>query len=511
LLRVPEWLCYDYTHFLLTCSGFLQEPGESEAYFNCLDQLTGCIRDAIRREPQSPIWQGIALLFAEKANFIPLYFSRKNLKEIYARRAEIVDYTLRVRECDFDYAIPQRPKNRRKLRLGIHCRALRPQTELFAALPVFEYLDREKFEIFFYAHFSCGGSLEERVRRTTDKFTVLPEAINPCADIIRADDLDILFFGNNITAVQNQSFTLANYRMARIQCIHFCNPVTSGKRHIDYFLLGELIAGKQDLKERFAEKVLTIDGAGICFDIPKLEDVPEKRLSRMGLKIENARTVFVSGANCCKIIPELRHTWARIMKQVPDSVLVLYPFGPAWSDAYPKQLLIENMHRVFAGYGLLPNQLVVLDTLGGDVDILALNRIADVYLDAVPYNGATSLLEPLQAGTPPVVVDGCELRFSQGAAMLKELGINELIAGDEEDYVRIAVRLGTNACLREAMRGRIQRQMAAGPDFLNPRRYAQRIGKAFGSLFLDSDRRSDREVNFKKADISAQEVTTCYP
>jgi predicted O-linked N-acetylglucosamine transferase (SPINDLY family) len=510
LLGVPEWLRCDYTQFLLTCSGFLKEPGESEAYFDCLDQLTGCLCDAIRKEPQSPTWQRIALLFAEKANFIPLYFSRRNLKAIYIRRAEIVDYTLRLRKCDCDYAIPPRPIGRAKLRLGIHCRSLRPQPEVFATLPVFESLDREKFEIFFYVH-SCNGSpLEERVRRATDKFTVLPEAIKPCAEIIRADDLDILFFGNNITAVHNQSFVLANYRMARVQCIHFCNPVTSGKRHIDHFLLGQLIVGKQELKERFAEKILTIDGSGICFDIPEFVEAPEQRLSRMDLGIGNGKTVFVSGANCYKIIPELRHTWAKILKQVPESVLVLYPFGPAWSDAYPKQLLVEDMIRVFAGYGLLSNRLIVLDTLGGKEDILALNRIADVYLDAVPYSGATSLLEPLQVGIPPVVADRRELRFSQGAAMIRELGIHELIARDEEDYIRIAVRLGSDTCLREEMRGRIQRQMAAGPDFLNPRLYAQRIGRVFRSLFQDLDRLSGRDSNLKKPDIPTQEVTTCY-
>jgi predicted O-linked N-acetylglucosamine transferase (SPINDLY family) len=169
------------------------------------------------------------------------------------------------------------------------------------------------------------------------------------------------------------------------------------------------------------------------------------------------------------------------------------------------------MTRVFGGYGLRPGRLVVLDTLEGSEDIVALNRIADVYLDAVPYNGATSLLEPLYAGTPPVVAGGCDLRFSQGAALLKELGIHELIARDEEDYVWIAVRVGSNAALREEMRECIQRRMAAGPDFLNPRRYAQRIGRAFSRLFPDSDCRSRRGLDFKKLEILTQEVTTCTP
>jgi predicted O-linked N-acetylglucosamine transferase (SPINDLY family) len=125
--------------------------------------------------------------------------------------------------------------------------------------------------------------------------------------------------------------------------------------------------------------------------------------------------------------------------------------------------------------------------LGGRPEVRALNRLADVYLDALPYSGATSLLDPLLEGVPTVVADGCELRFSQGAAMLRELGCPELIACDEEDYIRLAVRLGADASLRQALRERIRDRMDAGADFLNPRLYARRVSKAFQSVFLSDD------------------------
>ncbi len=482
-MKVPEWLRFDYASFLLNVRGHFQEPGEVEAYLESMDQLTAWIRNAIQSNPPSPGWQEIALHYAEKANFLPLYFSRRNLKQIAVGRGEICEYAMRHRKQELEYAVAPHRAVRTKLRLGIHCHRLRPNTETFALLPVFEYLDRNLFEIHVYVHAATGDSIEDHVRRQADTLTVLPESTKQCVEAIRSGDLDILFFGNNINAVQTPGSVLARYRMARVQCIHFCNPVTSGKRHIDFFILGRQVGSPEDVEAYFSERILPIDGSGICFDLMEPEAGTFGHMSREDLNIAQSSPLFVSGANYFKIIPELRHTWAKILAQVPDSVLVLYPFGPAWAADYPKRLLVEELHRVFAAYGLGPRQLVVVDTLEGRSDVLALNRLADIYLDAVPYNGATSLLDPLLTGIPPVVANGRELRFSQGAAILRELGCPELIARDEEDYIRLAVRLGTDPRLREAMRERIRTRMSIGADFLNPRLYAQRISSAFRGLF----------------------------
>ena len=87
-----------------------------------------------------------------------------------------------------------------------------------------------------------------------------------------------------------------------------------------------------------------------------------------------------------------------------------------------------------------------------------------------------------------VVADGGELRFAQGAAMLRELGMPELIAADEEEYVRLAVRLGSDDSLRKVMRDQIRERMSRTPDFLNPRLYGRRVSEALLGLFPDLQR-----------------------
>jgi predicted O-linked N-acetylglucosamine transferase (SPINDLY family) len=67
--------------------------------------------------------------------------------------------------------------------------------------------------------------------------------------------------------------------------------------------------------------------------------------------------------------------------------------------------------------------------------------------------------------------------------MLRELGVPELVAADEEGYVRLAVRLAGDPPLRAALKTRIRERMAAEPDFLNPQLYGQRVSEAFQRLF----------------------------
>ena len=478
-------LQFDFSEFLQRGPQLTQRLGESEDCYEQMDRFTAMLHQAVEQQPQSPDWQKLALLYAEKANFQPLYFSRRNLKPIAVRRAAIVDYATRLKRHDLEYALPPRSRGSARIRLGIYSWSLRPHTETFATLPIFAHLDPQQFEVRVYIHQGDGNPVEQRVRRLAKSVAILPETLKACVETIRADDLDILVFGNNITAGGVYAFSLANYRMARVQCIHFCNPVTSGKRNVDCFLLGKVIAENLDAAEHFSEKILILEGSGICFDLPDQPAEAGRAYSRQDFGIPESSTVFISGANYFKIIPELRHTWAKILAQVPGSVLLLYPFGPAWSQHYPQQQLLDGITRVFDQYGIPSERLIVMDTLKGRGDILALNRIADIYLDALPYNGATSLLDPLQEAVPPVVVDGRELRFAQGAAILRELGAPELIAGDEEGYIRLAMRLATDCGMREATRRLIREQMGRTPPFLNPRLYATRVSRAFRSLFPD--------------------------
>lgn len=182
-----------------------------------------------------------------------------------------------------------------------------------------------------------------------------------------------------------------------------------------------------------------------------------------------------------KMVPELLDAWARVLAAVPNSRLMLFPFGPNWSNVYPKRAFVDHMVRLFERHGVDGGRLVVIDRSPplNRQDVRELMRLADVYLDSFPFCGSTSLIEPLEAGLPVVSKRGTVLRASMAAAMLDELRMPEMIAADEGAYVELAARLGNDPAAREAARGKVGEQMAKGPRFLDSVGYGKRIGEMY--------------------------------
>ncbi|MBE9187290.1 glycosyltransferase [Microcoleus sp. LEGE 07076] len=480
---IPNWFANEYLKFMFACPNLFQTKGEAESYYQFIRGWIDYVHRSLFKNVASPLWQNIGVLFAQIANFIPLYFTTENLRDIYTKRAEIIEFALKNRGCSIDCIFPARSSARTKIRLGIISDHFAPQTETFATIPVFEHLDRNQFEIYLYALNTSGHQLEQYCQSRADKLIALPKDFGLQVQTIRADDLDILFFGTNLTAINKPVGSLAMHRLARVQTTSFCSPTTTGIRHMDYYIAGQFTAPDASYQAQYCEQLAVLEGSGFCFKYATESEVATVKPTRQSLGISDNTTVFVSGANFYKILPELRETWVKILAAVPNSILILYPFGPAWTRTYPATPFVNNLNAVCAKYGVNNNRLRFVKQLPSRADVKEFLQLADVYLDSFPYAGATSLIDPLQVGLPAVVVEGNALRFRQGAAMLRELQMPDLIARDEASYIELAVNLGTNSQLRQQKRQEIKERMQANPACFDSVAYSGAIGKLFQKLF----------------------------
>ncbi|HLO47165.1 MAG TPA: glycosyltransferase [Kamptonema sp.] len=480
---IPNWFANDYLKLMFTCPNLFQEIGEADNYYRYFQGWLNYVHTNIFNNPDSQLWQNIALFFTQIANFIPLYFTTANLRDVYTKRADIMELVLKNRGFEVDYVFPARPATRSKIRLGVLNDHFAPQTETFATLPVFEHLDRSKFEIFLYALNVSGHQLEQYCQSRVDKLVPLPKDFALQVRTIRDDDLDILFIGTNLTAINKPTTSLAIHRLARVQTTSFCSPTTTGIRNLDYYIAGKWTIPDISYQEQYREQLAILHGSGICFNYATQSELPTLKPNRNSIGISEQTTVFISGANFYKILPELRETWAKILAAVPNSMLILYPFGPAWTRSYPATPFVNNIYAVLAKYGVDSNRLQIVKQLPSRGDVKEFLQLADVYLDSYPYAGATSLIDPLQVGLPTVVMEGNALRFRQGAAMLREIEMPELIANSEESYIKLAVSLGNNSQMRQLHRQKIQQKMQSNPRCLDSRTYSISIGKLFQELF----------------------------
>jgi predicted O-linked N-acetylglucosamine transferase (SPINDLY family) len=138
-----------------------------------------------------------------------------------------------------------------------------------------------------------------------------------------------------------------------------------------------------------------------------------------------------------------------ILRRDPDGVLVLIsPPDDSW-----QQPLIEARFRRAITDAL--SRVVFLPAMSME-NYLGLLLIADALLDPPTFSGGNSSLEAFAMGAPVVTWPGDFLRGRLTLACYRQMGIDDLIAGNAEEYVGLALRLAGDADFRAAVRKKIE-------------------------------------------------------
>ncbi len=486
---IPAWLRDDYVDYLLSNPGVFSRSGEAERYADYRLGLVRSVHARIAAHPHDRLTESVAFQVATKANFIPLYCSAANTREVMEKRGAILDYVLRRKGAALNATFPKRPKSRLKIKVGYLNAHFGPQTETHVALSTLR-LDRSKFEICLFALHRNPSELENECRSSADSFVVLPEKLPDRVQTIRGAGLDVLIIGTNVTAVTNDVALLALYRLAPLQLASYCSPMTTGFRHVDGYLTGSL-NDFEKAADHFTERLVVCDGPPGCLDYSH-ERPATARFDRKSLGIGDDEVVFVNAASCYKILPELVEVWARILRGVKNSRLLLLPFNPNWSSRFPadrfKRVVAEALQR----HGLDTKCVVMAQSLPSRADVKELEKIADVYLDTYPFSGSLSVIDPLELGLPTLVWQGNTPRSRAGAALLRDIEMPELIADDEASYMALAEKLGGDPEFRAETAKKIRERMQVRPRFIDPAAYGRELGKQL-ELLVGGSKRAPHE------------------
>ncbi len=480
---IPQWFFEDLMKFLFESPIYFQATGEVETYSRYLEELIDYVAGNIASFPDSQVWRYLAQFIAQNINLTALYLSDRNLLDVESQRDRIIESYLTHIGCQIDFNFPRRKSEASKIRLGILLDQVSAEPETFAAIPAFEYLDRNKFEIIVYYSQIQDEELGKYCESLVDKFVHLSTDLLTQVEEVRSHDLDILLICSNTTDTPKPSTLLSLHRLALLQVGTGQCRVPTGIGNIDRILAGNLALSPDVLAED-REKLITLEGSGVCFSYPVQLKNSIVKPTRNSWGATDKFVVFMSGVEAFKIIPELRETWAKIIAATPDSILVLYPFHSR-PENYPMMPFYNQIRSLFTEFGIDKQRLVMIRALPSNTDYQECLKLADIYLESYPDSGAASLVAPLLAGLPVVVRDGQNVRSRQSAAVLKELQFPELVANSENSYVEISVALGTNPELRRQYRDRVQRKMATNPKFLDSRAYSFQLGTLLEETFFN--------------------------
>ncbi len=478
LEALPRWFLDHYLSYLVTHRMWLDSPGEEDTYTDYMEDWTGYVLNKLQDNPSDPFWSDISDVVFKKSGYLMPCFSRRNLVGLFKARAAFLELYAARCGCKLDYIFTART-GRSRIRLGILLWDAEPRVEAFATLPVYRDLDRTQFEVILILGVDSEIPFARHCKQFAERVVVLEgSSLGTIAAEIRALDLDAIWLGNNSSAMNSHTAVLVSHRLARVQIASACWPATTGLRNVDIFISGARHEPDGTAQQHYTEQLRCVRGMGICFDFgDEMSHTPTIHTSRDKLGIAPKDVVFVSGSNLFKLGPETMNTWMEILKAVPNAFLVLYPFNPNWSQKYPAQFFHARIVALAKQFGIHAERIIILHSFPHIVDVREMLKVGDIYLDAFPFTGMASIMDAFAAHLPVIAMEGDALRSMQAVALLKTVGLEDLIARDARSYIERAVSLAGNRESRERYSAQLKTRLEQEPEFLNPKWYAGEVGR----------------------------------
>jgi predicted O-linked N-acetylglucosamine transferase (SPINDLY family) len=246
------------------------------------------------------------------------------------------------------------------------------------------------------------------------------------ASVLRRMEIDI--------AVDLMGFTesgrpgIFKHRPAPIQAGYLGYPGTVGGDWLDYLIADRVIV--PDEHRRFcAEQLVYLPDTFLPRDTTC---IPEGAATRAGEGLPEQGFVFACFNNAYKLNPVMFDIWMRLLRAVEGSVLWL---------SEPNRIAKQNLVREAQARGIAPERLVFARFKTSAGEHLARLRLADLFLDALPYNAHTTASDALWAGLPVLTCTGHTFAGRVAASLLGALGLPDMIATTLSDYESLALQL----------------------------------------------------------------------
>lgn len=360
--------------------------------------------------------------------------------------------------------IPPRARGQ-KIRIGYYSADFRnhPSAHLIAEL--IEVHDRERFELFaFSVSPPAYDSMRERLVAAFDHFL----------DVHERTDVDIARLSRELgidIAIDLMGFTQAtrlrsfSYRCAPIQASYLAYPGTTGASYMDYVIADKVVIPPH-AQAHFSEKVVYLPHSYQVNDSQRR--VADRTLTRVELGLPETGFVFCCFNNNFKILPPTFDGWMRILQAVEGSVLWLLEDNP---------IAARNLRSEATRRGVSADRLVFASRVPMDQH-LARQRIADLFLDTLPYNAHTTASDALWVGLPVLTCAGQSFASRVAASLLHAVGLPELVTDTQSAFEARAVELASDGAQLRNIRQKLVEQGPQSPLF-NARLFARHIESAY--------------------------------
>jgi predicted O-linked N-acetylglucosamine transferase (SPINDLY family) len=333
-----------------------------------------------------------------------------------------------------------------------------------------EHHDKTRFETTAVSLRAGDGSeMRRRIEAAFDRFIdVQAMSDAQVATMLRELEVDIAIDLNGYAGEKRPG--ILAHRPAPVQVNYLGYPGTMDVPFINYIIADHVVIPDKH-QIHYSEKVVCLPHAYLPND--RKRRIAEKTPSRAEEGLPETGFVFACLNNTYKIGPEMFDVWMRLLRGVDGSVLWLKSTNTA---------AMSNLRREAKARGVAPERLVFASRVPRAEDHLARLRLADLFLDTLPYNAHATACDALWAGLPVLTCTGNSFPARVGASLLHAIGLPELVTSSLAEYEELALALARNPERLAGIKAKLMRNRDTEPLF-DTARFTRDLESAYTAMW----------------------------
>jgi predicted O-linked N-acetylglucosamine transferase (SPINDLY family) len=345
-------------------------------------------------------------------------------------------------------ARPSEKKSR--LKVGFMSGDYRNHSCAYFMKPLIDNLDRDRIDIHCYMTETGSDDQTLKFRRSAPHWREIVHLTDiDVVDRIREDGIDILMDLSGHTS--GSRLMVFAMKAAPIQVTWLGYPNTTGLPTMDYRIT-DALADPIGMTEHLHREQLYRLPHFLCYEPPEYTPpVGPPPVRREG------RITFGCFNNSNKITDEVVAAWCAIMHRVPGSSIYLK------TSNLSDQLTLDAFRAKFSRNGIEAERVECFPSFPSKYDHLMTYGEVDLALDPFPYNGTTTTFESLWMGVPMIGLAGEVHAARVGHSILTGMGLGELVADSEAEYIDKAVALALDHERVADYRSRTRQMLRSSP------------------------------------------------
>ena len=309
---------------------------------------------------------------------------------------------------------------------------------------ILDHMDQDLFELVVIGSDRGIAMIRSAIRNPDARLMAVPNEFDQFVKAIRDAQLDLLYHWE--VGTDSFNYFLPFLRLAPVQCTSWGVQVTSGIPQMDHYLSSELVE-PEDARSHYTENLVL---ASTLLTYQQRVSLPSSPKSREYFGIGQEQHLYLCAQQLGKFHPDFDAILAGILRRDAKAVIV------ATGDLHGG-FIANQLRRRFAATMPDVADRIVFIPLQPNPDYLSLIAAADVLLDPLHFAGLNTSYDAFSLNQPVVTLPARFERSRYTLGCYKKMGFSDCVASDPEQYIEIAVALGTDAKFRTDVAGKIRR------------------------------------------------------